>query len=200
MFFSGAMIPIFPLKKTIFIFKLFFQKTGLTNFFRSQNYTHRRMWIMKKAVAMSDSENADEVSLNANERKSELMTFENPVRQRTKKWARYDLVFIDRKRKMIVTSYQHNTMASFEIHVEKRKIDEVAALLKTLMPDAEFREEEWARYDLVFIDRDFLAGNEPHNPGVITSLELASIGLLNRFIDRFFGRERTPQPRRHNLP
>ena len=74
---------------------------------------------------------------------SKLMTFENPVRQRTKKWSRYDLVLVDRKRKMIVTSYQNNTMAGFEIHVEKRKIDEVAALLKTLMPDAEFREEEW---------------------------------------------------------
>ncbi|WP_341522016.1 hypothetical protein AABC73_00600 [Pseudomonas sp. G.S.17] len=74
---------------------------------------------------------------------SKLMTFENPVRQRTKKWARYDLVFIDRKRKMIVTSYQHNTMASFEIHVEKRTIDEVVALLRTLLPNAEFREEEW---------------------------------------------------------
>ncbi|WP_426114980.1 hypothetical protein [Pseudomonas sp. DSP3-2-2] len=74
---------------------------------------------------------------------SKLMTFENPVRQRTKKWSRYDLVFIDRKRKMIVTSYQNNTMAGFEIHVEKRKIDEVVALLKTLMPNAEFREQEW---------------------------------------------------------
>ncbi|WP_426142193.1 hypothetical protein [Pseudomonas sp. DWP3-1-2] len=74
---------------------------------------------------------------------SKLMTFENPVRQRTKKWSRYDLVFIDRKRKMIVTSYQNNTMVGFEIHVEKRKIDEVAALLKTLMPNAEFREEAW---------------------------------------------------------
>jgi len=74
---------------------------------------------------------------------SKLMTVENPVRQRTKKWSRYDLVFIDRKRKMIVTSYQNNTMAGFEIHVEKRRIDEVVALLKTLMPNAEFREEEW---------------------------------------------------------
>ncbi|EPJ81841.1 hypothetical protein CFII64_16616 [Pseudomonas sp. CFII64] len=74
---------------------------------------------------------------------SKLMTVENPVRQRTKKWSRYDLVFIDRKRKMIVTSYQSNTMAGFEIHVEKRRIDEVVALLKTLMPNAEFREEEW---------------------------------------------------------
>ncbi|WP_341522011.1 hypothetical protein AABC73_00575 [Pseudomonas sp. G.S.17] len=74
---------------------------------------------------------------------SKLMTFENPVRQRTKKWSRYDLVFIDRKRKMIVPSYLNNTMAGFEIHVEKRKIDEVAALLKILMPNAEFREEEW---------------------------------------------------------
>ncbi|WP_341522014.1 hypothetical protein AABC73_00590 [Pseudomonas sp. G.S.17] len=74
---------------------------------------------------------------------SKLMTFENPVRQRTKKWSRYDLVFIDRKRKMIVTSYQNNAMAGFEIHVEKRKIDEVVALLKTLIPNAEFREEQW---------------------------------------------------------
>ncbi|WP_426142188.1 hypothetical protein [Pseudomonas sp. DWP3-1-2] len=74
---------------------------------------------------------------------SKLMKFENPVSRYGTKWSNYDLVFIDRKRKIIVPSYQDDTMAGFEMHVEKRKIDEVAALLKTLMPNAEFREEEW---------------------------------------------------------
>ncbi|WP_426142190.1 hypothetical protein [Pseudomonas sp. DWP3-1-2] len=74
---------------------------------------------------------------------SKLMKFENPIEHHSTKWSRYDLVFIDRKRKIVVPSYQNNTMAGFAIHVEKRKIDEVVALLKTLMPNAEFREEEW---------------------------------------------------------
>jgi len=74
---------------------------------------------------------------------SKLMTFENPTEHHATKWSRYDLVFIDRKRKIVVPSYQNNNMAGFAIHVEKRKIDEVVALLKTLMPNAEFREEEW---------------------------------------------------------
>jgi len=54
-----------------------------------------------------------------------------------------DLVLVDRKRKMLIASSQGNPTVGFEIHVEKHKIDEVVALLKTLMPNAEFREEEW---------------------------------------------------------
>ena len=74
---------------------------------------------------------------------SKLMKFENLIEHHSTTWSRYDLVFIDRKRKIVVPSYQNDTMAGFEMHIEKRKIDEVVALLKTLMPDAEFREEEW---------------------------------------------------------
>ncbi|WP_426116746.1 hypothetical protein [Pseudomonas sp. DSP3-2-2] len=74
---------------------------------------------------------------------SKLMTFENPVAQHTTKWSSRDLVLVDRKRKMLIASSQRNPTVGFEIHIEKRKIDEVVGLLKTLIPNAEFREEEW---------------------------------------------------------
>ncbi|SQG00785.1 Uncharacterised protein [Paucimonas lemoignei] len=48
-----------------------------------------------------------------------LLNWENPVEHHYTDWTRYDLVFIDRKRKMFV------------------------AFLKTVIPNAEFREAKW---------------------------------------------------------
>lgn len=72
-----------------------------------------------------------------------LLNWENPVEHYSTDWARYDLVFIDRKRKMVVPSFQDNPLAGFEVHLEKSRIDDFVAFLKTVIPDAEFREAEW---------------------------------------------------------
>jgi len=72
-----------------------------------------------------------------------LLHWENSVEHHSTDWARYDLVFIDRKRKMVVPSFQDNPLAGFEVHLEKDKIDEFVAFLKTVIPNAEFREAKW---------------------------------------------------------
>lgn len=72
-----------------------------------------------------------------------LLNWENPVKHHSTDWARYDLIFIDRKRKMVVPSFQNDPLAGFEVHLEKSRIDEFVAFLKTVIPDAEFREAEW---------------------------------------------------------
>lgn len=72
-----------------------------------------------------------------------LLNWETPVEHHVTDWACYDLVIIDRKRKMVVPSFQDNPLAGFEIHVEKHRIDELVAFLKSVIPDAEFREAEW---------------------------------------------------------
>lgn len=72
-----------------------------------------------------------------------LLNWEDPVEHHSTDWARYDLVFIDRKRKMVVPSFQDNPLAGFEVHLEKAKIDEFVAFLKTVIPHAEFREAKW---------------------------------------------------------
>lgn len=72
-----------------------------------------------------------------------LLNWENPVEHHATDWARYDLVFIDRKRKMVVPSFQADPLAGFEVHLEKSRIDDFVAFLKTVIPHAEFREAEW---------------------------------------------------------
>lgn len=72
-----------------------------------------------------------------------LLNWENPVEHHATDWARYDLVFIDRKRKMVVPSFHADPLAGFEVHLEKARIDDFVAFLKTVIPHAEFREAEW---------------------------------------------------------
>lgn len=72
-----------------------------------------------------------------------LLHWENPVEHHATDWARYDLVFIDRKRKMVVPSFHADPLAGFEVHLEKARIDDFVAFLKTVIPHAEFREAEW---------------------------------------------------------
>lgn len=72
-----------------------------------------------------------------------LLNWENPVEHHATDWARYDLVFIDRKRKMVVPSFKADPLAGFEVHLEKTRIDDFVAFLKTVIPHAEFREAEW---------------------------------------------------------
>ena len=72
-----------------------------------------------------------------------LLNRETPVEHHSTDWARYDLVFIDRKRKMVVPSFHADPLAGFEVHLEKSRIDDFVAFLKTVIPDAEFREAEW---------------------------------------------------------
>jgi hypothetical protein len=72
-----------------------------------------------------------------------LLNWENPVEHHATDWARYDLVFIDRKRKMVVPSFHADPLAGFEVHLEKSRIDDFVAFLKTVIPHAEFREAEW---------------------------------------------------------
>jgi len=72
-----------------------------------------------------------------------LFNWENPVEHHSTDWARYDLVFIDHKRKMVVASFQDYPLSGFEVHLEKDKIDEFVAFLKTVIPNAEFREAKW---------------------------------------------------------
>jgi hypothetical protein len=72
-----------------------------------------------------------------------LLNWENPVEHHATDWARYDLVFIDRKRKMVVPSFHADPLAGFEIHLEKSRIDDFVAFLKTVIPHAEFREAQW---------------------------------------------------------
>lgn len=72
-----------------------------------------------------------------------LLNWENPVEHYSTDWARYDLVFIDRKRKMVVASFQDYPLSGFEVHLEKNKINEFVAFLKTVIPNAEFREAKW---------------------------------------------------------
>lgn len=72
-----------------------------------------------------------------------LLNWENPVEHHATDWARYDLVFIDRKRKMVVPSFQADPLAGFEIHLEKSRIDDFVAFLMIVIPHAEFREAQW---------------------------------------------------------
>lgn len=66
-----------------------------------------------------------------------------PIKIHKVEWVFYDLVFIDRKRKMVVTSYQHDQLVGFEAHLKKEQIDEFVNFLKTVIPSAEFREAPW---------------------------------------------------------